>query len=151
VVGREALRDRYVEHPVVTRLTVARVGKDRIGPLQRINPPVPECPKSALSRLQARLEHCALSPHSGHAPFPECGQCDMAPKAASGFSSMLGQRLHTAHRTTAFDPDADSKVIAVDVQRQFDIFGVQVWPGEVMKPCDLATSQDKTFDCPSVA
>ena len=58
------------------------------------------------------------------------------PASSAGF-------LQSPHQPAILDPHPDGKIEAIDVERDRDILGAQMWPQRVVKPHDFAAGEDQ--------
>jgi len=59
-------------------------------------------------------------------------------------SSASGWSLHTRDRSPLLELDSDREIEPVEVERDFDVFWVQIRTGRIVKTRDFATGQDQS-------
>jgi len=55
----------------------------------------------------------------------------------------LAWLVHAGNRTAILELDSDREIIAIDIECDIDIFGMQIRTRGIVKPPDFATGQDK--------
>ena len=57
--------------------------------------------------------------------------------------SLSGWPFYTCDRSPILEPESQGEIVAIDVEGDVNVLGVQVRTGRIMEPLDLATRQDQ--------